>query len=223
MPEFTLHNRDCLDVLREMPDASVDCVITDPPYNAINRETGGLRLIDKGSADSAEIDIPRLASEFLRIARGSIYVWCSCEQFTGWTMEFKKAGLTTRNCAWWKTNPSPMNGENLWLSALELCVFARKPSAPFLHRCKPPVWQGPSEPRDDHPTAKPEWLMCRQILASVPEGCTVLDPFMGSGTTGVACMNTGRSFIGCEIDPGYFAIAKRRIEAAAAQLKLFVA
>jgi DNA modification methylase len=60
-------------------------------------------------------------------------------------------------------------------------------------------------------------------LSFLPEGCTVLDPFMGSGTTGVACMNTGRNFIGIEIDEGYFNIAKRRIEAAAAQLKLFVA
>jgi len=51
-------------------------------------------------------------------------------------------------------------------------------------------------------------------LSFLPEGCTVLDPFMGSGTTGVACVNTGRNFIGVEIDAGYYAIAQKRIEAA---------
>jgi site-specific DNA-methyltransferase (adenine-specific) len=56
------------------------------------------------------------------------------------------------------------------------------------------------------------------------EGQTVLDPFMGSGTTGVACVNTGRNFIGCEIDPGYFAIAQKRIaEAEAARAELLIA
>jgi site-specific DNA-methyltransferase (adenine-specific) len=72
-----------------------------------------------------------------------------------------------------------------------------------------------------HPTVKPLALM-RYLctLTATPTAGTVLDPFMGSGTTGVACMQTGRNFIGCEIDPGYFAIAKKRIEDAAAQLPL---
>jgi DNA modification methylase len=61
-----------------------------------------------------------------------------------------------------------------------------------------------------HPTQKPLKLM-EWCLSFLPEGVTVLDPFMGSGTTGVACINTGRNFIGIERDPGYFAIAERRI------------
>ena len=71
-----------------------------------------------------------------------------------------------------------------------------------------------------HPTEKPVPVMRHIIEASSRPGSTVLDPFMGSGTTGVACMQTGRRFIGVEIDPGYFEIAKRRIEDAAAQLPL---
>jgi DNA modification methylase len=70
-----------------------------------------------------------------------------------------------------------------------------------------------------HPTTKPTKLMTR-LIAKMPAG-TIFDPFMGSGTTGVACMQTQRNFIGCEIDPNYFAIAKRRIEDAKAQLHLF--
>jgi DNA modification methylase len=70
-----------------------------------------------------------------------------------------------------------------------------------------------------HPTTKPTKLMTR-LIAKMPAG-TIFDPVMGSGTTGVACMQTQRNFIGCEIDPNYFAIAKRRIEDAKAQLHLF--
>ncbi len=74
-----------------------------------------------------------------------------------------------------------------------------------------------------HLTQKPVALVERAILASTRPGETVLDPFMGSGTTGVACVNTGRSFIGIELDPGYFAIAQRRIADAQAQLALLEA
>lgn len=69
-----------------------------------------------------------------------------------------------------------------------------------------------------HPTTKPTKLM--RLLVSKMPGRTIFDPFMGSGTTGVACMQLGRNFIGCEIDPGYFEIAKRRIETARMQLRL---
>lgn len=72
-----------------------------------------------------------------------------------------------------------------------------------------------------HPHTKPLDLMVNLIRCLVPIGATVLDPFMGSGTTGVACVRTGRRFIGIEIDPGYFAIAQKRIAEAQMQLPLF--
>lgn len=74
-----------------------------------------------------------------------------------------------------------------------------------------------------HPTQKPVALYEYLIRTYTNEGDTVLDFVMGSGTTGVACMQTGRKFIGCEIDPGYFAIAEKRIAQAAAQLSLLEA
>lgn len=73
---------------------------------------------------------------------------------------------------------------------------------------------------DQHPTQKPVGLMAHFIRLHTAPGDTVLDPFMGSGTTGVACMQEGRNFIGIELDAGYFAIAQRRIADAAAQLAL---
>jgi site-specific DNA-methyltransferase (adenine-specific) len=213
---------DCLDVMRQLPDGCVDAVVTDPPYNAINRTTGGLRSLDKGVADSAPIDIPALAAEFWRIGRESFYVWCSDEQYTDWVMAFKGMGATTRICAWWKTNPSPMNGENLWLSAVELCVFARKPKATFNLHCAHPVWREPTEQGDiGHPTPKPVDLMRRQLLASMPSGGIVLDPFAGSGSTGVAAVQENYRFIGIEREASYVDIARRRIADAAAQGNLF--
>ena len=212
---------DCLEVMRQLPDGCVDAVVTDPPYNAINRETAGLRSLDKGAADSAPIDIPALAAEFWRVGSGSFYVWCSGEQLSAWLLAFRALGATTRHCAWWKTNPSPMNGESLWLSALELCVFARKPLATFNLHCAHPVWREAVAEANGHPTPKPVHLMQRQIRASLPPNGLVLDPFCGSGSTGVAAVGDAHRFIGIENDPQWLPLARRRIADAAAQGNLF--
>lgn len=208
----TLYHGDCREVLPLLETASVDLVLTDPPYNAINRETGGLRTIDKGRADSATVDVYWCADEFYRLTSGSVYVWCSDEQYTGWTNAFKSLGSTTRKCAWWKTNPSPMNGERLWLSAVELCVFARKPGAYFGKYCEAPVWKGPHESVTDHPTEKPLWLFNRLIGASCITGGMVLDPYCGSGTTLRAAKDAGCRAIGIELEERYCEIAARRLE-----------
>jgi len=100
------------------------------------------------------------------------------------------------------------------VSGLEFCVFARKPGSTFNEHCKKALWQAPSGRSKIHPTEKPVKLMERLIRASSNEGGTVLDNCMGSGTTGVACINTGRNFIGIELDKTYFEIAKQRIKEA---------
>lgn len=212
MSEVQLHLGDCIEFMRGMPAGSFQLIIADPPYNAINRETNGLRDIDKGDADDTPVDIMEVSSELIRVAKGSIYVWCSDEQYTDWTMAFKNAGLSTRKCAWRKTNPSPMNGEHLWLSGLELCVYARKPGAVFNNHCQVPMWSGPSEKVEGHPTPKPVWLMKTLVLASSHPDDVVFDPYTGAGSTGVACMKTGRNFVGCEIKKQYFSLAKTRIQ-----------
>ncbi len=205
----TIYHGDCREIAPTLPPC--DLVLTDPPYNATNRVTGGLRLLDKGIVDSAPIDVPEISALLLPLFTGSIYVWCSGEQFTGWTTAFKSAGLTTRNCAWWKSNPSPMNGEWLWLSGMELCVFARRPGATFTEHCATPVWKGPTDSEDlGHTTPKPRWLFSRLISASSTVGDSVLDPFMGSGTTLRAAKDLGRRAIGIEIEEKYCEIAAER-------------
>lgn len=205
---------DCLELMVQIPDGSVDLVLCDLPYGEVNQKSSGLRLLDRGNADTCTIDLKRLVAEFDRVCAGTVYAFCGTEQISTLVGYFKGYGMTTRVCVWEKTNPSPMNGTRLWLSGMEFCVFARKASATFNEHCKKALWQAPSGRAKIHPTEKPLKLMERLVLASSNEGDTVLDCCMGSGTTGVACANTDRDFIGIEKDDKYFAIAKQRIAAA---------
>lgn len=208
---------DCIEKMKDIPDGSVDMVLSDIPYGEVSQKSGGLRLLDRGLADTCSINLEQMISSFVRICSGSFYVFCGTEQISLLVQYFKKHGLTTRIGVWEKTNPSPMNGDKLWISGLEFCVFARKPKSIFNEHCKKALWQAPSGKSKTHPTEKPVKLMQRLIEASTNKGQTVLDCTMGSGTTGVACVNTGRNFIGIELDEGYFKIAEKRIAEARAK------
>jgi site-specific DNA-methyltransferase (adenine-specific) len=209
----------CFHEFTLIPSSSIPCIITDIPYNQVNRATGGLRQIDKGLADAAPVDVAALAKELARITSGSIYVWCATEQVSLLRDCLVKAGLTTRLCIWHKSNPSPANGQHLWLTGLELCIFARKSKATFNRFCANPIWKGPSERVKDFPCPKPVWLMKELIEASTNPGDLVADFYMGSGSTGVAAVSLGRNFLGTEIDPASFQIAQDRIAQAQLEMK----
>ena len=204
----TIYHGRAEDVLPMIVGASM--VVTDPPYNVVNRDDSGLRNLDRGDADSLPVDVSWLARELARIAPVA-YVWCATEQVSRLRSSFVDAGMTTRTGVWHKSNPSPMNGEHLWLSAVELCVFARRSGAVHHAFCAHPVWTGPSEPRDDHPTAKPEWLFRGHVLASSNPGDVVLDPYMGSGTTLRVAVDEGRRAIGVDVNEAYCEIAANRL------------
>lgn len=198
---------DCREILPTLDP--VDLVLTDPPYGAVNRGSGGLRSLDKGTADIVTINPPEFVGalpEFL-----SAYVWCGTEQVSEYRRAFVSGGCTTRLCVWEKSNPSPMNGEYFWLSSVEACVFARRSGAPFNTRCASPVWRGPSERHFEHLTPKPEWLMRTLIAASTNAGELVLDPFLGSGTTLRAAKDLGRRAVGIEISERFCEIAAKRL------------
>ena len=206
-----IDNIDCLEGMKEIPDGGVDVVCTDIPYGCVNRSSNGLRKLDRDAADVVTFNLRELLDEILRVTRGSVYMFCGTEQVSEIRKTFITAGLSTRLCIWEKTNPSPMNGQHIWLSGVECCVYAKKKNATFNEHCKNTVFRYPTRPGKLHPTQKPVELMERFILASSKPGDVVLDPFMGSGTTAVACINTGRNFIGFELDPEYHAIAQQRI------------
>lgn len=202
---------DCLERMKEIPDGSVDMVCTDIPYGEVSQKSSGLRLLDRGNADTCSINLTEMVANLVRICKGSFYIFCGTTQISELVTLFKSHGLTTRVGAWEKSNPSPMNGTRLWVSGLEFCVFARKPNSVFNEHCQKALWRAPSGHSKIHPTEKPVKLIERLILASSVEGDTVLDNTMGSGTTGVACKNTNRKFIGIEMDPTYYGIACGRI------------
>lgn len=202
---------DCLDVMRGLPNGSVDCVVTDVPYNEVNRKSSGLRNLDKGVADGALFDEKSVIAEIVRLISGSAYVFCGIKQISAFISEFESLGLSTRLGVWHKTNPSPMNGSRMWLSGLEACVFARKSNAVFNEHCQSAVWQQSSARGKIHPTQKPVDLWKRLISASSNPSDTILDPFAGSGTTAVAAERTGRKWICIEKQPEYYYPAVARV------------
>jgi site-specific DNA-methyltransferase (adenine-specific) len=204
-----IYHGDCREVMWGLGWLGADLILTDIPYGAVNRDSGGLRRLDKGAADQETVpptELPGL------LVAPTVYVFCGTEQVSALRAGFVERGMTTRLAVWEKTNPSPMNGESLWLSSVECCVFARSGSAVFNERCASPMWRGPSNQEEvNHPTPKPRWLFERLVKASSNPGQTVLDPFMGSGTTLVAAKNLGRKAIGIEIEERYAEIAAKRL------------
>lgn len=203
---------DCLELMTGIPDGSVDMVLTDIPYGQVNRDSNGLRNLNKGAADIETFPLEPAMSEAVRVCRGSLYVFCATEQVSIIRSMFVSHGLSTRLCVWEKTNPSPMNGQHMWLSSIECCVYAKRKGAVFNEHCQSSVWRNPCARGKLHPTMKPTSLMERLISASSNAGETVLDFTMGSGTTGVAAKNLNRRFIGFELDPDYFKAATERME-----------
>ncbi len=202
---------DCLDLMPLIPDGSVDLVLTDVPYNAVNRKSSGLRNLDKGIADSAVFDADRLFAEIDRVCRGSVYVFCDVTQVSGFLLRLSSLGFSTRLGVWQKTNPSPMNGQRMWLSGVEACAFGRRANASFNEHCKPAVWSCPSTRSKIHATQKPVALFERLIKASSLPGDTVLDMFAGSGTTAIAAENTSRRWLCIEQDQTYYDAAVQRV------------
>lgn len=203
----TLYLGDC----QEARGVVADMVLTDIPYGEVNRRSAGLRNLDKGLADIVTVPLDVVVEVAARTTALSHYIWCGTEQVSELRRDFVARGFTTRLGVWDKTNPSPHNGQHLWLSGLETCVFARKSKAYFSEHCKSPVWRGPSKRGTGHPTEKPLWLFRRLIEASCAPGGVVFDGFAGSGTTLVAARACGRRAIGIEIEERYCEIAAKRL------------
>lgn len=216
-----IYNEDCLEGMKRIPDGSVDCVVTDIPYNECNRADNGLRNLDKANADIGIFNVDILTKNLCDKTQGSIYMFCGFNQVSTIRQAMSKKGLSTRIVVWEKTNPSPMNGSVIWLSGVELCVYGKKQGATFNLHCKNTVFRYPCVGYRIHPTQKPVELMLQLIAASTKEGDTVLDPFMGSGTTAIACIKEKRNFIGFELNKEYYDKACKRIKLEQAQLKLF--
>jgi site-specific DNA-methyltransferase (adenine-specific) len=202
---------DCMDLFKQIDDKSVHLILTDIPYAEVNRESNGLRNLNKEDADILTFDLDSFLNECNRVCNGSIYIFCGTEQVSLIRKKFVGFGLSTRHCIWEKTNPSPMNGEYIWLSSIENCIFGKNPGALFNEHCRGAVWRHPSGRSKIHPTEKPLKLFEYLIQVSSEQHSVVLDPCMGSGTTCLAAKNQNRKFIGFERKKEYYEQALKRI------------
>jgi len=209
---------DCLAVMPLL--GRVDAVVTDVPYG-ISQKSSGLRRLDYGDWDGANATAVALAALGMAERVPSIIAWCDWRQLSA--IADALPNRSERPLTWVKPNPPVLNGEKLFLSATEHAFYGKLPSAWFSGGCVKSWWSGLAPTDRQHPTQKPLWLMENCVKAVVDVGGTCLDMFMGSGTTGVACVNLGRSFIGIEQDEDYFNIAVSRIQKAHQQADLFVA
>lgn len=207
-----IYHGDCLEVMKDIPDKSVDMILTDIPYAEVNRKTNGLRNLNKEEADILTFNLNLFLKECNRVCKGNLYVFCGTEQVSFIRKTFVKYGLSTRHCLWEKTNPSPMNGQHIWLSSIENCIYAKNKGSTHNRFCASSVWRYPNGKSKTHPTEKPLKLFQFLIESSSNENQTILDPCIGSGTTAIACINTNRNYIGIEKEKKYFKIANQRIE-----------
>lgn len=202
---------DCIKLMQNLGNSSVDLILTDIPYGEVNRKSNKLRNLDKNFADVETFNLNEFLYECVRVCKGSIYIFCGIEQVSFIRKYFVAEKLSTRLCIWEKTNPSPMNGQHIWLSGIECCVYGKKKGATFNEHCKNSVWRYPSGRGKFHPTEKPLKLFQYIIKASSNQDDVVLDPCIGSGTTANAAILEGRNYIGFEINEECIDYVKQRI------------
>lgn len=224
----TLYCGDCLEILPTL--GKVDSVITDPPYSARTHDghasgltaKDGANRKDLGYSSLSEKDIERLAPAFATACDGWVVWMCDDEQAVKIRHEMEAAGRYS-----FAPLPFVAPGSRVRLtgdgpSSWTIWIVPARTKAQAKWGTLPGAYVLPPGCKEhNHMGGKPTWLMQQLVSHYTQRGASVVDPFMGSGTTGVACMNLGRKFIGIEIEPKYFDIACKRIEDAQRQQRLF--
>ena len=206
---------DCMDYMKHMENECVHLTLTDIPYGVVNRDSNGLRNLNKEDADIMTFNLQEFLSEVYRVTSGTVIIFCSKEQISEIYKFFddkqkKKLG-TVRHLVWEKTNPSPMNGQYIYLSGIENAVWFKKKGATFNAHCKNPVFKYPCGRSKRHPTEKNHDLLKELILDNSNEGDIVFDPCAGSGSHLLVAKENGRRWLGIELNKEYFNIASERI------------
>lgn len=220
-----LLNGDCLELIAKIPNNSIDLIVTDPPYKTITggdsdgknstRPKGMLSGNRKLFTYQNNIKPVQWIPELFRVLKeGShCYIFTNHLNMKDMLIESEKVGFKLHNIlVWEKNNCTP---SQFYMKNCEYILFLRKGKAKWINDIggSKTVHQFQNIIGNKvHPTEKPIDLMQFYIKNSSSEGDLVLDPFMGAGSTGIAALNSGRNFIGFELDEEYFEIAKDRIE-----------
>ncbi len=225
-----LYHGDCLEIMKDIPDGSIDLVLTDPPY-LINYKTN--RRKDKTHSfcntiinDNNEQLIIDFIYESYRVLKDNtaFYCFCSPDTVEFFKYSIQQAGFKIKNIiVWVKNNWTAGDLKAQYGKQYELIIYANKGRRELNGKRISDVWyfDKVAGKKQLHQNQKPLELIQQIIEKSSKENDLVLDPFIGSGTTAVACINTGRNFIGIELDETYFNIAKKRIEDAEKSLNNF--
>ena len=210
--DIVIYNAECRDILPLIPDKSIDLVLTDPPYGVSQKCNFSANEIKKyGNTYFGDWDnnFPYEILKFLPIS-ATYYIFCPyyvLGKLSDWADERK---LLKRVLWWHKTNPTRRNGDTYWAIAGEYCFYAKQSGATFNAKYKVGFFEYPNV-IGKHPTQKPLKLISEFILASSNANDIVLDPFLGSGTTLVACKKLNRKGIGIEISEIYCKMAIERL------------
>ena len=203
---------DCLKLMKFLPDNSLNLTLTDIPYDGVNRASNGLRVLDKSKADIITFNLNEFLEEVYRVTKGTIIIFCGQNQLSEIFDYFKVKDGTVRQLIWKKTNPSPMNGQHIYLSGIENAIWFKKRGSVFNAHCKNTVFEYPCGRSKVHPTEKNHDLLKELILDNSNENDIVFDPCLGSGTTAICSVELNRHYIGFELDPQYYDIACKRLD-----------
>lgn len=232
---YSVYLGDSRELIRQIPSASVDLLLTDPPYNLSPYSTGNMKFDwrkeinnDLAQWDQEEFRPAEWLSEFKRVLKptGNIFAFCSYNLLGKWHETFDPEFNTFQFMVWHKTNPIPKVRRAGFLNSCELivCMWNKGHTWNFttqkdMHNfIEVPICMGGQRVKKPfHPTQKPLKVLEHIIRLASNLGDTVLDPFMGVGSTGVASLRLERKFVGIEIDQGYFDAANKRLDAVAVQ------
>jgi site-specific DNA-methyltransferase (adenine-specific) len=209
-----LFNDDCLKVLPTIPDNSIDLVLTDPPYG-MNYQSGRRKIKHNKITNDNSIDWLYFSlKEFNRVLKENshCYIFCSIHYLTKFIDYAKESFKLKDILIWEKNNHGSGDLTGGYAPKYEFILFLTKGRKELNGKRDPNILKYNKTNNILHPTQKPTDLLEFLIKKSSKEKDLILDSFMGSGSTGVACKNLNRNFIGIELDQNYFNIAKQRIE-----------
>lgn len=209
-----LHQGDCLEKMKEIPNGSIDMILTDPPYG-MNFQSNRRKERHKKIAGDNKLDwVNDFVDESYRVAKDNSahYIFCSFHNIDVFKQSFEKRFKVKNILVWEKNNTSMGDLKGDFAPKVEFILFLHKGRRLINGSRDPNIFRFSRTGNKLHPTQKPVDMFEYLISKFSNENETILDPFAGSGTTAVACINTGRNFIGIEKEEKYVDIANKRIK-----------
>ena len=211
---YKLINGDCLEVMKGLKDESVDMVLTDPPYGIDFQSDRRKVKHDKIKGDKNLDWLDEFVDEIFRVSKNNTahYVFCSYHNIDVFKQAIERKFKVKNILTWVTNNHSTGDLKGDFAPKTEFIIFFHKGRRFINGKRDNNVLEYSKTKNELHPTQKPVDMLEFMIEKFSDEKNIVLDPFMGSGTTGVGCVKTNRNFIGFEIDKEYFELAQNRIK-----------